>query len=112
VTGRPLKEISMRHVALALGIVGGAAGLFAGIHVLVNAERDVLVWLAALAIVASGIGIIGAASCVRLPRTGALLLIVGACGGLLAFHWYYLPAAFLFLGAALLAFLGRHQTGK
>ncbi len=102
----------MRRAALVLGIVGGAAGLFSGTLVLLNAERDVLVWLAALAIAASGIGLIGAAACVKRPRTGAVLLLVGACGGLLAFHWYYLPAAVLFVGAALMAFLGRHPAAR
>lgn len=102
----------MKKAAVVLGLVGAAAGLSVSGLVMTQAERDVLVWLGAMGAIASTIGLMGAALSMRSPRIGSFLMLVGAAGGIPMLTYMFVPAAFLLVGAALLALLGQKEQPR
>ena len=102
----------MKKAAVVLGLVGAAAGLSVSGLVMAQADRDVLVWLGAMGAIASSIGLMGAALSMRSPRFGAFLMLVGAGGGIPMLTYMFVPAAFLLVGAVLLALLGQKEQPR
>ena len=55
------------------------------------------------------LGLVGAAIAIAKPRSAAVIMLVGAVGGLIVNGAFFVPGAILLGIGALLAFLGRNE---
>ena len=108
----------MRIAALVIGIFGAMAGFAGALFAMVVGgigeafgadEGSSVAILGFVALVASIVGLVGAALALAKPRVAGGLMGVSAVVGLIATSLAYALATVLLLVAALLAFLGRRE---
>ena len=96
----------MLLAALAVGEFGGMVGLSTSLFAL---SAGIAGWKGWIALVASMLGVGGAALAIRKPQIAAALMIVAAVGGFVGVSVFFVLAGVLFLTGGALAFFGRPQ---
>lgn len=109
----------MRIAALALGVLGAAAGFIAAVYVVfiggfgasLGAEGGEQVFVAQGlgAVGASVAGLVGAVLAMPKPKASAIIMGLSAIAGLIFVAAAFIPGTILLLLAALFAFLGRKR---
>lgn len=108
----------MRIAALALGVLGAAAGFIDAVYVVfiggfgasLGAEGGEQVFAQGLgAVGASVAGLVGAVLAMPKPKASAIVMGLSAIAGVIFVTAAFIPGAILLLLAALFAFLGRKR---
>lgn len=108
----------MRIAALALGVLGAAAGFIAAVYVVfiggfgasIGAEGGERIFAQGLgAVGASAAGLVGAVLAMPKPKASAIIMGVSAIAGVIFVAAAFVPGTILLLLAALFAFLGRKR---
>ena len=99
-------KIIPRTIELVLGILGGIFGLIGGIITLsVELFLSISLGYGVSAIIASTVGIIGAALVVKYPLRGGIVLIISGVWLFISYSSYGLFGTLLFIAAGLLAII-------
>ena len=117
---RDQRRGALVHIfAVVLGLLGSVISLLTALLAIVVGGIGSLFGLSdAGSLVSGGFGALGFSALafvgtlvsIGRPRTGAVLMVVAAAGGMLALSPYYALAAVVLAMAALLAFLARRRT--
>ena len=119
----------MRIAALIVGILGSLAGVIGAIVAMaiggigvgvgeivedstVTSEGREIVWLGVVALIASLVGLVGAALAIAKPRISATAMLLAAIVGFICVFVAYIIGGLLLLVAAILAFLGRKEASQ
>jgi len=109
-----------RSIEFVLGLIGGLCGFFGAIIALIiggiagllgAAGASLISNLAYIAIVFSGLGIVGSALVRDKPKLGGTLMIISAIGGVVSISFYYSLSFILLLTAGLMGVI-KKKTGE
>jgi len=109
-----------RTIEFVLGFIGGLCGFFGAVIALViggiagllgSAGASLISNLAYIAMVFSGLGIVGSALVRDKPKLGGILMIISAIGGVVSISFYYSLSSILLLTAGLMGLI-KKKTGE